>query len=157
MKKFFCLLVLAFISLASYSQPKMGFPFKGVNLSQYTESDSLVLEWGWIYKEDEIKVNENVIDCGSGYYMVKFHKPIVVRFKTNADRTKAVLEGMNPMFVFMEYNLFENDHTIVLWYKNKRRYSGFTYNKTNKSGNIFSDTKKDFKLRRGAFGRLDVK
>ena len=149
MKKFFCLLVLAFISLASYSQPKMGFPFKGVDLTQYVKSDSIVLDWAWIYKEDGIKESENVLSCGSGYYMVRLYKPLVIHFKTNEDRTKAIFDGFHPMFVFMEYNIYESEHTFVLWYKDNRRYCGFAYNKATKSGNRFSDSKKDFKFRRG--------
>lgn len=153
MKKIFCLFVLALVSMVSFAQPKMDVPFRGVDLSQYVKSDSIVLDWAWIYKEDEIKESENVISCGSGYYMVKLFRPLVLHFKTNEDRTKAIFDGFHPMFVFMEYNIFENEHTFVLWYKDNRRYCGFAYNKSNKSGNRFSDTEKDFKLRRGMFNK----
>jgi len=144
MKKLIFTLILAFVSLASFSQPKFNSPFKGVNLSEYVNTDSLKLEWTYAYVNKDIPQSDDVIPCGGGYYMFKLKQPRYFVIKTNEDKTKAVLEGFHPMFLFREYNLFEDERSIVLWYKDDNLYCGYVYSKKEKAFDKFADREKKF-------------
>ena len=138
-KRIYFLLVLALVSLVSFAQPKIGFPF-----GEYTKTDSIVLEWAWVNIQREIPENENVKNCGGGYYMFKLQHPRYIIVRTNEDRTKAFIDNFHPMFLSREYNVFEDERSLVLWYEDDNIYCGFVYNKQAKACDRFAKRKKQF-------------
>ena len=139
-KRIYFMLMLAFVSLVSFAQPKNSFPFE-----EYTNTDSLVLEWAWVNVGKEIPENEYVKDYGGGYYMFKLLHPRYIVIKTNDDRTKALIDNLHPMHPSIEYNIFEDERSIVLWYEDNNLYCGFVYNKIVKACDKLTKRKKEFK------------
>lgn len=139
-KRFYLMLMLALVSLVSFAQQKSKFPFE-----EYTKTDSLMLEWAWVNVDKVIPENDYVKDCGGGYYMFKLPTPRYIVIKTNENRTKALIDNLPPMHPFIEYNVFEDGRSIVLWYEDNRLYCGFVYNKIAKASDKFAKRKKEFK------------
>jgi hypothetical protein len=126
------LILFAFVPMLSMAQ-----------FSEYNVVDSLPLEMVYIHLDKEI---EDAIDLGDGYYMVKMpHKDKIV-FRTNSDRTKAIMIYHSICFGSKRflYNIEENENRIVLWYKDSRNYCGYIYDKKYKVCKYF-ESKREFK------------
>lgn len=135
------LILFMFVPTLLLAQPRF---------SEYNVVDSLPLEMVYIHLDKEI---EDAIDLGGGYYMVKMpHKDKIV-FRTNSDRTKAIMIYHSICFGSkrFEYNIEENEHRLVLWYKDNRNYCGYIYDKKYKVCKYF-ESKREFKRFR-RFGR----
>ena len=117
----------------------MNFPF-----DEYVITDSLKLEWAWVNVPQEIPESENVVNCGGGFYMLKLNEPRYIVIRLNQDRTKAFLDNFHPMLLSREYNVFEDERSLVLWYESDRVYCGFVYNKQAKACDRFAKRKKAF-------------
>ena len=71
---------------------------------------------------------------GDGNYLINApHKDnMIVRF--NSDRTKAIVVYNSYCFGWhKEFNVIENDKRLILWYKDKKFYFGYLYDKIYKA------------------------
>lgn len=135
------LMLFMFVPTLLMAQPRF---------SEYDVVDSLPLEMVYIHLDKEI---EDAVNLGGGYYMVKMpHKDKIV-FRTNSNRTKAIMIYHSICFGSKRfvYNIEENESRLVLWYKDNRNYCGYIYDKKYKVCKYF-ESKREFKRFR-RFGR----
>ena len=146
MKKIILTFLFALIATFSFSQnPKMPSHFRApIDITQYSVVDSLPIERIMIYFEKEID-DENLIDQGGGYYMAPVpHKDNMI-IRTNVDKTKAIVTYNSYNFGrHFEFNVEDNERRTILWYKDKRIYCGYVYDKKYKVCKYF-ESKKEFK------------
>ena len=116
-----------------------------IDFSKYEKVDSLPLEMIYVHLNKEID-DENVISLEGGYYMFKMpHKDKII-FRTNSDRTKAVVVYNSYCFGSkrFEFNIEDSEARTVLWYKDDYNYCGYIYDKHYKAAKYF-ESKKDYK------------
>lgn len=145
-------LILALVSLASFAQPKIENPYQQMMDSVFINTDTLKVEWVWAHIDINLPTNENVKDYGGGYYTLKTPHEFSLILKTNADRTKGIIANYHPFITFTTiYDVFEDNRSIVLYYKDKRTYYGMVYNKKIKACDRFAKKKREWKRFRKDF------
>ena len=135
MKRYFITLVFSMIMVFCYGQftprPEMRKHFFNhkIDIRQYEVVDSFPLERMYIYSPYDYE-SDKVIDTGSGTYLIEIpHKDKMV-YKTNKDRTKAIV--VYNSFVFgrhKEFNIKDTDKRTILWYQDDDLYCGYIYDK----------------------------
>ena len=139
----FIFTIFATISFAQLPQIPME-RFRGIDLNKYSVVDSLPLDRVMIYFDREID-DETFISQGGGYYMAPLphHDRMIIR-KTE-DNTKAIVIYNSYIFGrHYEFNVEDNEHRTVLWYKDKNVYCGYIYDKKFKVCKYF-DSKKEYR------------
>jgi hypothetical protein len=139
------MLALALVPLASFAQPKFENPYESMLDSTFVNVDTLVINWVWAYVDSEIPTSENVKSYGGGYYAFKVKAPMTLVLKRNYDNTKGIISNYHPFIFSTIYDVFEDERSIVLYYKDKRTYYGIVYNKKIKACDRFAKKKKEWK------------
>lgn len=146
MKKFILTFIFVLISSISFAQmPSMNRTFRNqIDFKKYEVVDSLPLDYIWIHFNKEID-DENLIDCGEGYYLAPLpHKDKMI-IKYNNDKTKAIILYNSYAFGHhFEFDIQENERRIVFYYQDKKFYCGYIYDKEFKVCKYF-ESKKEFK------------
>ena len=146
------MLVLALVSLVTFAQPmKVNNPYEQMLDSTFVNVDTLVIDWTWAYVDKEIPESETVKSYGGGYYAFKMPTSINLVLKTNYDRSKGIIENYHPFVFTTIYEVFEDDRSIVLYYKDKKTYYGIVYNKKIKACDRFAKKKKEWRKFKASF------
>ncbi len=142
MKKFILTLTFVFVATFGFAQMNHNFGPR-FDMSKYEVVDSLSLDYIWVYFNKEVD-DENLLDCGEGYYLAPLpHKDNMV-VKYNADKTKAIV--IYNSYVFgrhFEFDVKENERRITFYYQDKDFYCGYIYDKEFKVCKYF-ESKKEF-------------
>lgn len=142
MKKIIFTFIFAMFAIISFAQMPNGprhFQRPKIDFKEYCVIDTLPIERLYIYSPYDYDSSE-VIDLGSGLYLINApHKDKMV-IRTNADRTKAIVVYNSYIFGrHKEFNIKETDKRIVLWYQDDTLYCGYQYDKRYKVGKYFEN------------------
>ena len=93
----------------------------------YTNVDSVIIE--------NLPSVEQTAD---GDYLIPLPRKSKLVIAYNADKTKAIVLYSGFQYVkHMEYNVKDDEKRLVLWFKDKHLYCGYTYDKDTKTGRYF--------------------
>jgi hypothetical protein len=145
MKKYIFTILFALVASVSFAQMPMmrhqpkDFKMTHVDMSQYEVLDSLPLEKITIYSPYDYG-DEDVINLGSGLYLIDIpHKDKMI-IRTNKERTKAIVVYNSYCFGrHKEFNIKETEKRIVLWYEDDDVYCGYQYDKKYKVCKYFEN------------------
>jgi hypothetical protein len=113
-----------------HMHPPRQFKMPHIDIRQYEVVDSFPLERITIYSPYDYSGDE-VIQLGTGQYLIEMPYPDKMIIRTNKDRTKAIVVYNSYCFGrHKEFNVKETDRRIVLWYEDDDGlYCGYTYDK----------------------------
>lgn len=146
MKKVILTLIFALVSTVSFAQfNRNHFHYRpNVDISQYEIIDSLSIERILIHFDKEID-DDKLISLGGGDYMAPVPHNDKMIFKTNSDRTKAIILYNSYCFGrHFEFNIEDNERRTIFWYEDKGIYCGYIYDKNYKICKYF-ESRKEFK------------
>lgn len=141
MKRLFMTFVVVFVTMFAVAQMQHPrFPMKAkIDFKEYCVLDSLPIEKLYIYSAYDYD-SEEVIDLGSGLYLIDApHKDYMI-IATNKERTKAIV--LKNSYIFGRHRVFnikETEKRIVLWYQDDNLYCGYQYDKRYKVGKYFEN------------------
>lgn len=143
LKKVFITLLMVFTcSILSFAQPKMARPF--IDFSKYEKVDSLPLEMIMVHFNNEID-DADAISMGDGDYLVKVPYNDKILIRKTVDDTKAIVLYNSYCFGrHFEFNVEDSERRTILWYRDKRIYCGYIYDKKFKVCKYF-ESKKEYK------------
>jgi hypothetical protein len=149
MKKFIVVFSMLFITLGMFGQPMIGRQV--IDMSQYGGIESFPLEMVYFHTDREID-NDSIYSLGGGYYMTKISGVPDFTVKFNFDRSKAIIVGHQPFFMYSEFVVRDDDKRLVLY--NEKPYFGFIYDKKYKVLQYFTSKKhyRKFIRRNPGFG-----
>lgn len=138
MKRILTTFVVVLVTTLAFTQMSMHHPrhfrMSHVDLNEYCVVDSLPLERITIYSPFDYEEGEEVIQLGTGEYLIEMpHKDKMV-IRTNKERTKAIVVYNSYCFGrHKEFNIKETDKRLVLWYlDDDELYCGYAYDKSYK-------------------------
>ena len=134
---FACVTMFTFAQMPKHHQRMFKMP--KVDLNEYCVVDSLPIERLMIYSPYDYE-NDQVIDLGSGLYLIDApHKDKMI-IRTNKERTKAIVVYNSYCFGrHKEFNIKETEKRIVLWYEDDDIYCGYQYDKKYKVCKYFEN------------------
>lgn len=143
LRKIFITLLMVFTcSILSFAQPKMARPF--IDFSKYEKVDSLPLEMIMVHFNNEID-DADAISMGDGDYLVKVPYNDKILIRKTVDGTKAIVLYNSYCFGrHFEFNVEDSERRTILWYRDKRIYCGYIYDKKFKVCKYF-ESKKEYK------------
>ena len=142
MRKFLFTILFTLIVSLSFAQMHNGqrhFQRPKIDFKEYCIVDTLPIERLYIYSPYDYDSSE-VIDLGSGLYLINAPYPDKMVIRTNKDRTKAIVVYNSYIFGrHKEFNIKETDKRIVLWYQDEDLYCGYQYDKRYHVGKYFEN------------------
>lgn len=144
MKKYvvtFLFALIASVGFAQFSPMHHPQPTERVRIDfrEYCVVDSLPIEMLYIYSPYDYDSGE-VIDLGSGLYLINAPYKDKMIIRTNKERTKAIVVYNSYCFGrHKEFNIKETEKRIVLWYQDDNLYCGYQYDKRYKVAKYFEN------------------
>ena len=104
---------MLFITLGMFGQPMIGRQV--IDMSQYGGIESFPLEMVYFHTDREIE-NDSIYSLGGGYYMTKISGVPDFTVKFNFDRSKAIIVGHQPFFMYSNRYNYKKTEVIVCSY-----------------------------------------